>query len=142
MRDYWENPPMREPDPPSPAAADRASFSAYRAYQIRVQGFTFPEAELRNDFASNADGSVGKWIPKDHNDAVVEGERKYVNLRVPILAIFAMGNGQGAEVAAESIEKDTPSARVVRFPQANHQIFLSNETDVLREIREFISSLP
>ena len=31
MRDYWENPPKREPDPPSPTAADHVSFSAYRA---------------------------------------------------------------------------------------------------------------
>ena len=93
MRDYWENPPKREPDPPSPTAADRASFSAYRAYQIRVQGFTFPETELRNDFVANPDGSVGKWIPKDHNDAVVDGERKSTNLRVPILAILRWETG-------------------------------------------------
>jgi non-heme chloroperoxidase len=142
MRDYWENPPKGEPDPPSPTASDHASFSAYRAYQIRVQGFTFPEAELRNDFVANPDGSVGKWIPKDHNDAVVDGERKYTNLHVPILAIFAMGNGHGAEVAAASLEKSVPSARVVRLPHANHEVFLSNEADVLREMKDFINSLP
>jgi non-heme chloroperoxidase len=142
MRDYWENPPKRDPDPPSPTAADHASFSTYQAYQIRVQGFTFPEAELRNDFVANPDDSVGKWLPKDHNDAVVDGERKYTNLRVPILAIFAMGNGHGAEVAATSLERRVPSAHVVRFPHADHQVFLSNEAEVLREMKDFINSLP
>jgi non-heme chloroperoxidase len=142
MRDYWENPPKRAPDPPSPTAADHASFSAYQAYQIRVQGFTFPEAELRNDFVANPDDSVGKWISKDNNDAVFDGEKKYTNLRVPILAIFAIGNGNGAEVAATSLERRVPSAHVVRFPRADHQVFLSNEAEVLREMKNFITSLP
>lgn len=142
MRDYWENPPKREPDPPPPTAADHASFSAYRVYQIRVQGFTFPEAELRNDFVANPDGGVGKWIPKDQNDAVFEGQRKYTHLNVPILAVFATGRGSDAEVAATSLERGVPSARVVRFPHANHQVFLSNEAEVLREMKDFLSSLP
>jgi non-heme chloroperoxidase len=34
-----------------------------------------------------------------------------------------------------------PSARVVRLPGANHYVFLSNEADVLREMRAFLSRL-
>jgi pimeloyl-ACP methyl ester carboxylesterase len=142
MRDYWENPPQRAPDPPPPGAADRASFSAYRAYQVRAQGFTFPEAELRNEFAANPDGSVGRWIPNEHNEMVVTGERKFTEPRVPVLAIFAMGNGHGAEVAAASLERLVPSAHIVRLSHANHQVFLSNEPEVLREVRIFIDSQP
>jgi pimeloyl-ACP methyl ester carboxylesterase len=142
MREYWENLPRRNPDPLSPTADDHVSFSAYQAYQIRVQGFTFPEAELRNDFVANPDGSVGNWIPKDHNDAVFDGQRKYTNLNVPILAIFATGRGPDAEIAAASLERLVPSARVVRFPHANHQIFLSNQVEVLREMKDFIKNLP
>jgi hypothetical protein len=35
-----------------------------------------------------------------------------------------------------------PSARVVRLPHANHYIFLSNESDVIREMNAFLSGLP
>jgi pimeloyl-ACP methyl ester carboxylesterase len=142
MRDYWENPPQRPPDPPQPTPADRASFSVYREYQIRVQGFAFPESELRNEFAANPDGSVGKWIPNEHNGMVVAGEKKFTEPRVPVLAIFAIGNGHGAEVAAASVERLVPSARLVRLSRANHQVFLSNEAEVLREVKSFIYSLP
>jgi len=35
-----------------------------------------------------------------------------------------------------------PSAHVVRIPNANHYVFLSNEADVLREMNAFIATLP
>ncbi|QEE31252.1 alpha/beta hydrolase [Terriglobus albidus] len=142
MRDYWENLPQRGSDPPPPTAADRASFPAYRAYQVRVQGFTFPEAELRNEFVTNSDGSVGRWIPNEHNGLVFDGQRKFTEPRVPVLAIFAMGNGHGTEIAAASLERLVPSAHVVRLSHADHQVFLSNEADVLKEVKSFIDSLP
>jgi hypothetical protein len=31
---------------------------------------------------------------------------------------------------------------VVRLPNANHYVFMSNEADVLREMRAFINGLP
>ena len=39
----------------------------------------------------------------------------------------------GAQAAA--FEGGVPSARVVRLPHASHSLFISNEADVLREIR-------
>jgi non-heme chloroperoxidase len=38
-------------------------------------------------------------------------------------------------------EVGVPSARVVRLPNANHFVFLSNEADVLREMNAFIGGL-
>jgi non-heme chloroperoxidase len=35
-----------------------------------------------------------------------------------------------------------PDARVVVLPRANHYVFLSNEADVLREMKAFIEKLP
>jgi hypothetical protein len=35
-----------------------------------------------------------------------------------------------------------PSARVVRLPHANPYVFLSNEADVLGEMRAFLATLP
>ena len=35
-----------------------------------------------------------------------------------------------------------PDAQVVELPNANHYVFLSNEADVLREMKAFIEKLP
>jgi len=34
-----------------------------------------------------------------------------------------------------------PGARVVRLPNANHYVFISNEADVLREMRAFLATV-
>ncbi len=47
------------PQPPAPTAADRASFSAYQAWFKRINGITFPEAELRQTLEPAPGGSVG-----------------------------------------------------------------------------------
>jgi pimeloyl-ACP methyl ester carboxylesterase len=93
--------------------------------------------------------------------AVMGGEQKYTDVQVPVLAIFAIPHDLGsafhddpvARAAAEASDlartgaqadafaKGIPSARVVRLPHANHYVFLSNETDVLREMNAFIGSL-
>jgi non-heme chloroperoxidase len=43
---------------------------------------------------------------------------------------------------AKAFESAVPSAHMVRLVRANHYVFMSNEADVLREMRAFISSLP
>jgi len=45
------------------------------------------------------------------------------------------------EVQMKAFEGGMPTARVIRMPHANHYVFLSNEADVLREIRAFLASL-
>jgi non-heme chloroperoxidase len=45
--------------PPSPSPSDFKSFASYRDWRTRTQGVAIPEAEWRNDFAENPDGSVG-----------------------------------------------------------------------------------
>jgi pimeloyl-ACP methyl ester carboxylesterase len=95
------------------------------------------------------------------DSAVMAGEQEYADIRGPILAIFsvphdlgpAFQNDSAARAAAEAgdlartgaqadaFEKGVPSARVVRLPHASHYVFLSNETDVLREMNAFLASL-
>ena len=41
----------------------------------------------------------------------------------------------------KAFESGLPAARVVRIPNANHYVFLSNEADVLREMNTFIAGL-
>jgi pimeloyl-ACP methyl ester carboxylesterase len=42
---------------------------------------------------------------------------------------------------AKAFEEGVPGARVVRLANADHYVFLSNEADVLRELRAFIAGL-
>ena len=46
------------------------------------------------------------------------------------------------DAQAKAFQAGVPTARVVQIPQANHYVFLSNEADVLREMRAFIEHLP
>jgi pimeloyl-ACP methyl ester carboxylesterase len=95
------------------------------------------------------------------SQAITAGMQKYTDIRVPVLAIYAVPHATAqpfkddvARVAAEArdeattgvqakaFESGVPSARVVRLPHANHYVFFSNEADVLREMNAFLGSLP
>jgi len=121
-----------------------ASFAAYHAWFTKLLGLSIPESELRQHRESNADGSVGKErIPPDLSKAIASamdaGEQKYTDIKVPVLAVYAVPL---ATSAAATFEAGVPSARVVRLQNANHYIFISNEADVLREIAELLVGLP
>lgn len=93
--------------------------------------------------------------------AILRGMQKYTDIRVPVLAIYAVPHATGrpfkddaARAAADArdeattgrqakaFESGVPSARVVRLAHANHYVFLSNEADVLREMNAFLAGLP
>lgn len=94
------------------------------------------------------------------SQAIIAGEQKYTNIKAPVLAIVAVPHDMGwgkdpaAQAAFDAIDEAStgveasafqhavPSARVIRLPHANHYVFRSNESDVLRELRAFVSSLP
>ena len=42
----------------------------------------------------------------------------------------------------KAFESGLPQARVVRLPGAEHDVFRSNETEVLREMNSFLATLP
>jgi non-heme chloroperoxidase len=88
--------------------------------------------------------------------AIVAGEQKYTSIPVPVLAIYAVQRPLGPNTSPEaqvrfdkSIEDQArafqdgvPTARVVRLAHADHYVYRSNETDVLREMNAFIGTLP
>ena len=154
-------------DFPSPSAADLESFQAFRSWYTRYRGFTPPEAELRQTSESTADGRVGEpRTPGRVPAAIRSGARKYTAIRVPALAIFAVPHIQGpwlnmadpairtaaeryyiadaasTEAQAMAFEHGVANARVVKLARANHYVFMSNEADVLRELRTFVAGLP
>ena len=94
--------------------------------------------------------------------AIVSGEHKYTELKVPCLAFFAVPHDMSrvfpdnahlhAAIAAADFERQTrlanafeagvPSAKVIRLQNADHYIFRSNEAEVLRAMNDFLSKLP
>jgi pimeloyl-ACP methyl ester carboxylesterase len=150
------------PERPAPGAGDLASFTAFRSWVKRTRGINMPEAEIRQAFQSRPDGGVGELrVQSSISSSIQAGEEKYTNITVPVLAMFAdpqddgpyMDNDPAARAAfeasdrviaegqAKAFERGVPSARVVRLPHANHHVFMSNEADVLREMRAFLASL-
>jgi pimeloyl-ACP methyl ester carboxylesterase len=155
---------LRGPQPPPPGDADPASFTALGQYFERARGFAFPEAELRQQRPAGPDGRVGK--PRDFPGyaTLLSGMKKYFDIRVPVLVVFALPHGLGRWVdgstdpkvreearaytaaltplvsqQAQSIEDGVPAARVVKLAGAHHYIYLSNEADVIREMGSFLS---
>ena len=156
-------------NPPSP---DYRSFQAYRDWQMRTHGVAFPESELRQLYAANPDGTMGRdLVPQKVRDAIFKGVQKpdYARIRVPVLAFFAgspslqdqierykpkdaeeraaMEQQYAGHVAIQKrhmrdLQMGVPTARVIELPRANFYIFLSNEADVLRELRAFVAGLP
>jgi pimeloyl-ACP methyl ester carboxylesterase len=161
-------PPSLKPAP----AADYSSFEAYRVAQRRDHGVAFPEAELRQLFVENADGSMGRSLLSPVvRKAITEDARlkpDWGQIRTPVLAIFSTVPSL-AEVERDSpprneLEREAsrqqyaamramtsrwqrdllagvPTARIVELPGANLYMFLSNEADVLREIRGFAATM-
>jgi non-heme chloroperoxidase len=148
------------PSPPRSTAEDRKNIDAWQSRQKRNDGVAMPESELRQQYEVSNTGVVGSKKPTVDDQLFLAGFQKYTDIRVPVLAIFAsphdwgpflennptaheaMKPGESAMAArVEAFETGVPSAHVVRLPNANHYVFLSNEADVLREMRAFIATL-
>jgi non-heme chloroperoxidase len=89
--------------------------------------------------------------------AMMRGSERYTDIRVPALAVYALEGVSGPEAPARkavearnqmkrdqaaAFQAGVPSARVVLLENASHDVFQSNESEVLREMNEFIKSLP
>jgi len=130
-----------------------------------VQGLSVSVSQLEKDLPAEAKRLAPLPIapppPPPISLAILFGEQKYTEIHVPILAIFAIPhnfdgvfrNNPAAKAAmaaadlartsllANDFEAGLPSARVVRLPNADHYVFNSNETDVLREMTRFMANL-
>jgi non-heme chloroperoxidase len=156
---------------PPISSEEHRSFQLYGRWQRRTMGIAFPESELRNVFAVDSDGSMGEYkTAASVGKAIFAGMRKpdYSQIRVPVLAFFAvpkpleeqielyqpknaeergaMQQVYGADVdwaktAISRVRTGVPKARVVELVGANHYVFLSNEQEVLREIRLFLADI-
>ena len=80
----------REGEPLS--GLDKSSFVAYRRATLRSRGFAFPEAELRQIYVANPDGSMGasRLSPVIRQAITVDSRIRpdYSRIRAPVLAIY------------------------------------------------------
>jgi non-heme chloroperoxidase len=149
------------PQPPPPTDADLASFDALRQYYLRVVGFTFPEGELRHKRSVTPEGRVGPPRIAPGGTSLLKAVTKFAQIPAPALfLVSSQSPGAWAEVStdptireqmaalngflerqATAIREGLPTARVVKLTRANHYVFLSNEADVLREMRAFVATL-
>jgi non-heme chloroperoxidase len=156
---------VREPQPPPPAAQDLASFKALQNYLLHTHGLRWPEAELHQEWEMTPSG-VLKRRSFPGSAILMRGTRKYTDIPVPALAIFANPHSLGPWVnnnpdesvrtavdaysstfeaftqkQVEALRSAVHTARVITIPNANHFVFVTNEAEVLREIRNFIAGL-
>jgi pimeloyl-ACP methyl ester carboxylesterase len=154
--------------PPTPGAAHLASFSALQMWEQRQYGFRMPEAEFRQTWDSTADGRPAR--PRNFPGSslfmqIMTANRKYGDIPAPALVVFAIPHvpetwitesseptvqsaaevyfaqaDSIAEKQAEAFETGVSTARVVRL-RGMHYVFLSNEREVLREMRAFVTDL-
>ena len=154
-----------------PPAPDYSSFDALRVSQRSTRGWAFPEAELRQQYVANPDGSIGRsqLSPVIRRAITMDARVKpdYSSIRVPVLALYqrerpfeevvanyAISNEQERAALRQEYEAtralylrwqhdllaSIPTANIVELT-ASLYMFLSNEADVLREIRGFAATL-
>jgi pimeloyl-ACP methyl ester carboxylesterase len=160
---------LHPPQPPPPSGTDLVSFSALQSYYERVEGLSFPEAELRQQRESTSDGHVGGYRPFPGGATLmtlIRSPEKFPAIAKPALFIFSNPHGLGTwvdestdpsvrsasmaytttlttltERQEKAVENGVPSARVLTLRGANHYVFLSNEADVLHAMLDFVSQL-
>lgn len=81
-------------------------------------------------------------------NAIMMNPVKYTKIPVPVLAIFATDKTSDAEEREwqnkqiNAFEAGVPTARVVRLAHAGHDVFSTNEAEVIREMTTFLKGLP
>ncbi len=154
------------PPRPDPTAADLTDFRAVQVWYARGSKVVLPESEFRMMLATDETGrpTLKRRRPRFVGPKIDAGKQKYTSVRVPALGIFAVIDDPGAanmqdpeqsanaqayqwfqqQRAARSIalfQRDLPHARVVRVERADHYVFLSNESEVLRQMNAFIATV-
>jgi len=77
--------------------------------------------------------------------AVLDGQRAYTRINLPVLAIFNVPHSPAfrrtMEDQVKAFEAQVPHVQIVRIANADHYIFRSNEAEVVHDITVFVESL-
>jgi len=158
---------MRDPPPAFPRGK---SFADLRKWQQQAQGIAFPESELRQLYATNPDGTAGKYLASESlPDTFAKNLQRpvYNSILIPVLALMALPESFEEEIkryepipeSEEEAMREVHAAdlaianehiqeleqilniQIVELPGANSYIWLSNGNDVLREIQRFLTKV-
>ena len=160
---------LHAPQPPPPAPRDLADFGALDNYDKRVNGFRSPESELRQERQLTPTGAVGEYRNLPGGPLLMQlltHPNRYSHIPVPSLFIFGNPHTLGTwvdhstdaavrdaakaystalatltERQEHAVKSGLPTAHVITISRANHYIYFSNEHEVLRDMRAFISTL-
>jgi pimeloyl-ACP methyl ester carboxylesterase len=151
-------PPVPPPQAPPPTITDLTSFQALQSYYTRVLGYTPPEAELRQCCTDGQGPNGIRRTPTSVAQGIRTGGKKYRDIRVPALAIYALPRDFGpfaggissplagidsaaTKSMANAFATGVPGSKVIALAGAHHYLFLTNEREVISAIREFVSGL-
>jgi pimeloyl-ACP methyl ester carboxylesterase len=156
------------PAPPPMLAADSASPGAVRTYIARAFGMMVPEAEVRATSVFGPTGRYQRDVTSDSiGEAIVAGVEHpaYARITAPALAFYAVADSPAdliprysaldsagrsaaqnvfetftpfARTAREQFQREMRQGRVIELHGAHHYVFVSNATEVAREIRAFL----
>lgn len=158
--DGAEDPTLELSDYPAPPATEPAN--PPKPVRGKSSPVVFPEAERREMAERPIDPAIRKAMLQDH---IVKPD--YARIRVPVLAIYRTTTlQQGLESYPPQNEQERarlfqlyaatrgmlekwqadlragiPHARIVELPGANLYMFLSNEADIIRELRAFAATV-
>ena len=76
----------------------------------RALGLTCPEGELRQQFTTTPDGRIGKQGDFPGDAVMLQGMKKYANIPLPALAIFAIPHAHAKWMT------DSADPRFVKLP--------------------------
>src|SRR5690606_21659332 len=162
-------PPPLPPQMPMISLAGMNTLSQYRQVQTRNHGFAMPEGELAQSLRINPQGQISgfrSYAARDAGLAIIEGGQAFRSVPGPVLALFAYPGGRepwtaqqapqarlllrrqfsqkimqmGAHIKA--FEEGVPQARIVILPTAHHFLFITHQEEVVREMTDFLESLP
>jgi pimeloyl-ACP methyl ester carboxylesterase len=160
------------PAPPPMQPRDSASPRAVQAYLQRAYGMHIPEAQLRAIARYDSSGHLVADVTPPTIDSLILtgcGHPNYAAVRAPALVIYAVVDSVGqifpfysaldaphqdaarrftaalqrwAVTERARVARELASAQLLELHGANHYVFDSNRSEVIRAMRAFLESLP
>lgn len=122
----------------SSPAADNTSFEALRVTQRSTRGWAFPEAELRQQYVANPDGSVGRSLlsPVIRRAITMDARVKpdYSGIRVPVLAIYQREPPFDEVAATFLIRNEQERAALRQEYEATRALYTRWQRDLLASV--------
>jgi len=103
------------------------------------------EEELRQRKDDLSQISPPAPIENPYSVALLDGEERFTQIGLPVLAIFNVPHSpvfrRTMENQVRAFEVQVPQARIIRIENADHYLFQSKEAQVLHDVQDFIAAL-